>query len=140
MYGTSCVAKLPSNALLTETLLMKAPFDFSENRHIKSIVRPERVTEVRVHHCSFQPGYFTVNTDKEPITGSTTTNVLIDKIRINHYWSKDEDFFNNTKVPRRSKWQESQAVMFERVENCNQEIDGTILHFISSLRKMMGLF
>jgi hypothetical protein len=138
MYGTSGVATIPLHKLLTETLLMKAPKDFAENRHIKTIVRPERVVMCHVHHCLYQPGYFAVDTNKEMVEGPRSCKVLTDKIRINHYWSKDEEFFYSTKIARRKKWQESQEAMLQRVNNANQEEDKMMLRFVPALRKKMG--
>lgn len=134
MYGTSNVARIPDNKLLTETLLFKAPRDFSENLHIKSIVRPERVQICHVHHCIYQGDFFAVETNKEKISTPRSDKVLTDKMRINHYWSKDEDFFLKTKIARRKKWQESEEAMMQRVNNCNQELDTEMLRFVPELK------
>jgi len=137
MFGTSNIKEIPSDMLLTETLLMKAPQNFPENLHVKSIVRPERVLMCHVHHSVFQPGYFAVDTNKNEMAKARSSIVLVDKIRINHYWSRDEEFFYKTKIPRRKKWQEEERHMFERVNNCNQEIDTSMLRFAPRLRERM---
>lgn len=139
MYGTSFVKKIPENTLLTETLFMKAKTDFAENLHVKSIVRPERVLMARTHNCTYLPGYFAVDTNKEILQEPLSAKVHTDVMKIHHYWSKDEDFFLRTKISRREKWLEDRENMFERVNNCNQEQDQTMLRFTPMLRKKMGL-
>jgi len=136
MYGTSNVAKIPEGKLLIETLLYKAPKEYGENALIKSIVRPDRVKSCESPHCCYllQP-YSQVNENKEPFEGTTSPYVSIDKIRINHYWTRDEDFFNRVKIGRRQSWQEGTDGIINRKNNLNAEKDGAILRFVPQLRK-----
>lgn len=136
MYGTSFVKNLGSGHLLIEDLIYKAHFDYPENCHVKSIVRPEFVNEIgNPHFCDFLPGFFQVNANKESFFGPYSS-VLIDKIRINHYWTRDEYFFYRIKLARRSKWQDS--FVLKRAESLNQEIDTSIFKYVPRLKEILN--
>lgn len=130
MYGTSNVAKIPEDKLLIETLVLS---NGDGNDHFKSIVRPERVSYV----CS--PHYVIY---KEGICHCTPSNqgvippfVEIDKIRINHYWSRDEYYLNNIKIPRRLRWgTPPETCQLWGIIN-NGHYDQSIFRFINPLRK-----
>lgn len=135
MFGTSNVAKIESHELLTERLTLKAEENYNENLHVKSIVRPERVIEPpHVHYFEYQPGCYHVNTNGEPLPNSSrTASVLTDQAQINHYWTKDECFFFNQKVPRRLQWGDSMENIMSRLDTLNQIPDYSILRFVPQL-------
>lgn len=138
MFGTSNVPELKPHELLTENLVLKAPSDYHENLHIKSIVRPERVVEPpHVHYFEYQNGYFQVNSNKENFPKSQSPYVLIDKIQINHYWTKDETFFYKTKVPRRLEWADPMEVIKQRATTLNTVRDESIFRFLPQLKAKM---
>lgn len=133
MYGTSGVKTIPKNHLLIEDLVIKGETNYIENLHVKSIVRPEFVDHCsNPHFCVFKPGYFQVNSDKEPFIGPFT-RINVDKIRINHYWTRDEDFFYQVKLSRRSKWNDGGCI--ERANNLTKEVDTSIFKYIPLLKK-----
>jgi hypothetical protein len=135
MFGTSFVSKIPKNKLLIETLILKGPKDFVENKYVKSIVRPEAVASFEdVHIATYKAGFFHVNPNKE-ICKSRFVDINIDKIRINHYWSRDEDYFYNVKVSRRVAWDMPYAEIIHRMNSLNAETDTEILRFVPALRK-----
>lgn len=139
MYGTSHVEKIEPGQLMVELLTLKAPKDYTENQFVKSIVHPETVERISDPHFVFyKTGFFHINTDKFPIKKSIAPYVVIDKLRINHYWSRDEWFFYNFKCPRRQKWQEGFAGQVSRLDLINQEKDDIMLRFVPALRKAMG--
>lgn len=136
MYGTSGVKEILEGHLMIEDLVYKAPEEHVENKHIKSIVRPEYVTAVNnPHFCEFLPGFYQVNADKEPFVGPFS-EVHIDKVRINHYWTRDEGFFYHVKIPRRQKWGDS--VYIERANNINRVVDEAIFKYVPKLKEKMG--
>jgi len=49
--------------------------------------------------------------------------VYIDKIRINHYWTRDENFFWNIKVPRNDSWGGNHQTMMDLYNDMNAEYD-----------------
>jgi Glycosyltransferase family 92 len=136
MYGTSGVKKILPGHLLIKDLIYKAPAGYGENLHVKSIVRPEFVeANANPHCCIFLPGFYQVNSNKESFSGACSP-VQIDKIRINHYWTRDENFFYNVKLPRRQKWQDGACI--QRANILNQEVDTAIFKYVSRLQKALG--
>jgi hypothetical protein len=139
MYGTSHVSKIPKDKLLIETLHLKAPLDYAENFQVKSIIQPLKVKQcASPHFCFFLEGFYQVNADKERFEGSQTPGITLDKIRINHYWSRDKKFFYRIKVKRRETWQESLDRQLGRLKILNSEIDDeAIQRFVPLLKERM---
>lgn len=139
MYGTSGVAKVLPHELQIERLLLKAPSDYIENTYVKSIVQPRFVETVKDPHIvRYKSSYFQVNADRLRFSNSTSPYITIDKIRINHYWSRDEWFFYNVKCARRQKWQEGFDGQLNRLSALNQVFDDSILKYVPLLKHKMG--
>lgn len=137
MYGTSHIECIQPGHLMIEDLIYKAPTKYEENVHVKSIVRPKFVETVRnPHYCIFFPGYTQVTANKVPFSGPFTA-VQVDKLRINHYWTRDENFFNINKIPRRHLWQDNACL--ERANNLNHEVDKAIFKYVPRLKERMRL-
>lgn len=140
MFGTSGVPKIPSNQLMIETLVMKSHYDYEENKLTKSIVHPYAVKKINDPHIVvYKNKYFSVNEEKIPLHLAWTPYVSSTKIRINHYWSRDEWFFWNVKCARRQGWAEGFDGQVLRLSHLNEVYDGCILRFVPRLRKKMGL-
>lgn len=138
LFGTSNVKKIPSDKLMIEMLVMKAPPFSEENRFIKSIVRPEYVLEARVHEMKYKKPYKHVNSDKESFfCGGVSQRIAIDKIQINHYWTRDEDFFYTVKLKHRARC-ESKEDSEARKNSLSQVEDHSMDRFVEPLRKQMG--
>lgn len=138
MYGTAFVSNIPKGSLLIETLSRKAPLNYSGNKHVKSIVRPERVAYFPcAHYAAYTPKFFQVNADKEPFSGPFSPYIAIDKIRINHYWSRDEDFFKKVKIGRRNEFGDNEHNSMNQLNHLNAEEDTekSIFRFVDKLRK-----
>jgi Glycosyltransferase family 92 len=137
MYGTSHVSKIPENKLLIETLHLKAPVNHGENNLVKSIVQPSKVSScLNPHFCCFIPDFYQINENMEKFEGPVAPYVSVNKIRVNHYWSRDEDFFYRIKVPRRESWKDNLEGQIKRLNTLNSEPDdGAIQRFIPALRK-----
>ncbi len=59
------------------------------NTHVKTVLDPARVKSFRTaHHYSFLPGEVCVTENREVISSPVSKTVSIEKLRINHYWSK----------------------------------------------------
>lgn len=95
IYGTSHLKQIPEGKLLIESLLWKADMNYRKNRVVKTIVRPESVRYMRVHYADYKEGF-----RSWPQDGERESKVQIDQIRINHYWTRAEDFFYSTKNER----------------------------------------
>lgn len=64
----------------------------SENAHIKSIVQPSKVEAcTNPHYMQYANGARAVDENGQPIDGPFTAKVSVNKLRINHYWSKSEE-------------------------------------------------
>lgn len=133
MYGTSNVSKVPEDKLLIESLVLSS----GGSDHFKSIFRPERVAWIpSPHYVCYKEGYCHVTPDHGPVHPPF---IQIEKIRINHYWSRDEFYLNNVKIPRRAKWGTPPEVCLTWANNNNACYDPAILRFVEPLkRKMFG--
>lgn len=144
MYGTSSVPKIPADKTLIETLRYKGEKDYGENIHIKSIVRPECVTIQNwcdPHFFKKKGNYIQITENATAFDGPFTPFVSVNKLRINHYWSRDEDYFLNVKMGRRQSWNEGVDGQLVRLQNINRivEEDDPILRFVKPLRKRLGM-
>ncbi|WP_333679381.1 glycosyltransferase family 92 protein [Dyella sp.] len=64
----------------------------SENAHIKSIVQPSKVAACKnAHFMLYADNARAVDENGQPIDGPFTSRVSVNKLRINHYWSKSEE-------------------------------------------------
>jgi hypothetical protein len=128
MYGTSHLEELPPGKRMIECLLYKAPENHVANLHVKSIVQPQYVESYwSPHFPLLKSGHQQVNTDKVPFKGAYAPTVLIDKARINHYWTRTERYLREQKIPRRQKWQQSPAYVVQFAAELNQVEDKAIL-------------
>jgi len=130
-FGTSRVAKIPDDKLLIETLKLCVP---TGSDHFKSIILTKRVDHIcSPHYAIYKKGYRHFTPD-----GGLPPFIQIDKIRINHYWSRDEWFLHNIKIPRRKPWGTSEEVCILWAEASNGVEGSEILRFVEPLRKRMG--
>lgn len=133
VYGTSGVAAVPPDMLMIEVLLYKAPQEAPRNRYYKSIVRPMRVRWCgNPHFCEYQPGYWHVNAKGERFT-MDNKGVYVDRIRINHYWTRDEHYMYTFKVPRYQHWNNANGVI-EALAELNLVYDPSITKYLPALR------
>jgi hypothetical protein len=137
MFGTSFVFKIPDDKLLIETLLLNEGW---VNGAWKSIFRPERVDLdvsrgplLGPHAPKYLPGW-----EKAPLLD-------VQEIQCNHYWTRDEYYFYNFKIPRRAKWNLKEGTAKEWCENAAKNYNRStpagevILRFIPELRRRMHL-
>lgn len=143
MYGTSFVKKIPVDKLLIESLYLKANLNESSHYFVKSIVRPERVNKcVSAHSFSYVKPFFSVDSDKNFCGGRKAggpENILINQIRINHYWTRDENYFRNVKIANRKKRGWDLTLSMNRYNNFNKEKDISIFKYIEPLRQIIKI-
>ena len=135
MYGTSHVPKVGEDQLMVEMLVYKAEENHAHNFFVKSIVQPKCVKAItNPHYCKYKPQFFQVNENKERFENRRSPYVSVNKLRINHYWTRDEDFLYNVKIPR-SKifWRQKENVVLERNEQYNKVMDQAVSHLIPKL-------
>lgn len=122
VFGTSGIAKVPSDRLMIESLTMNG----GTNGLFKGIYRPKLIESIgNPHWANIKPG-------------KRASGFNPDRARINHYWGRDEDYFYKKKVPMREKWGGSKASCEAWNAGNNQAPDYTILRFVPELRRRMG--
>lgn len=128
VFGTSKISKIPEDKLLIETLVYSAS---GGSDHFKTICRPKHVSHVcSPHYVIYKEGYHHCTP-----SGQMPPFIEIDRIRINHYWSRDEWFLNNIKIPRRHLLGTPADVCRLWGEASNQTYDTAIFRFIDRLKK-----
>lgn len=139
LYGTSQVAKVDPGQLMIEQLVYKAPIDYVRHNHFKCIVQPACTIGCNnPHFCLYKEGLCHVSTDHEEL-GMYATHVLLDKLRINHYWTRDEDYVQRVKVPRYHKWTQNGEVVYYIIPDLNRIYDDAIAKYVPALRRRLGL-
>lgn len=134
-FGTSYVPKIPQDKLMIETLVLsghqpETPGTFPwEQGTFKSIVRPERTNSVENAHVALYNA------------GHSHVPLFHNLLQINHYWTKDDAFFNEVKVPRNARRGVPAETSISWAAAMNEEarISAPILRFVPALRKRMCL-
>lgn len=137
IFGTSGIKKIPADKLLIESLVKCSDKSYACNRFVKSIVRPERVANfTSAHQANYIEGYYSVNTDRFPCQEDKSCYILWNKLILNHYWTRDEDFFYNVKVQRQLTWggKPHPESLFREM---NAHHDETILRYVPLLKKIL---
>lgn len=143
-YGSTNVYQVPANKLMTNLLIMKAHEQYWLNKWGKSIIRPQKVSGISIHVPNVLPGCFQVTEDKQPyFHGGTfeqplSYTVSVSKVRINHYWTRDEKFFYEVKLPRYQKWGTPRQDAMGRYLEMNKVQDPIIRRFTPQMNLLMG--
>jgi Glycosyltransferase family 92 len=130
-FGTSHVPRLSASDLLTERMVLKWKFVKGYEMLGKSIVKPHRVLRPNIHNCELLPEYEYVDSNPRMEDESP-------EIKLHHYWTRDEHFFFNEKLPRTAKikgWEINQERIeyFKRLFNDVQ--DDSMKRFLPELRR-----
>lgn len=139
LFGTSHCARIPDNQLLIETLLMQTPVQSEVNTYCKSIVRPEKVKYCKdPHSVIYYPWSYSLDPNKKvfPWKFHKSHPIDIDKIRVNHYWSRDEEFFYTHKLSRYENWGNHKQTCIKRNDEANQLLNEDILQWLPQLREL----
>lgn len=137
-YGTSYLPKIPDGKLLIESLTRRTHLGHPWNANCKTICKPSKVKYFHVHGADYVTGSY----DYASNGRHGMQAPVLDQIRVNHYWTRAEDFMLNVKAPRRAKFTGHEWSQFEIdqiMEHTNEVEDNIILKFIPKLRKKMGL-
>jgi len=139
MYGTSNVASIPEGKLMIEQLVNRARDRHPQHFYYKSIVRPECVFRGGIHASVYKPTFIEVNAIKQRMT-DLKNGIHVKEIRINHYTTRDEAYYNSIKLPRLLARDKSLSKpLLDKYKNELSEVyDTTILRFVPKLRKRMG--
>ena len=110
------------------------------NQTIKSIVDPTRTRSARNPHCFNYSRGGAVDENYTPVSRAETSGVSVNRLRVNHYFSKSQQECRakfargraDAQVSR--KWEE-----FLLSDQClNSETDEAILRFVEPLEKALG--
>jgi hypothetical protein len=133
-YGTSGIGRLNKDYPMIGQLVMKMEAHHPWNRFCKSIVQPLHVEySISPHHCAYKKGHRAVVANLKKCTGEKSKAVEISDIRINHYWTRDESYFYNTKIARHQKWGNDVTNLLELASQMNSEFDGIMFRFLPKL-------
>lgn len=139
-FGTSGVEDIPPGVCMIELLVHRSENSFSENKWIKSIVQPSRVAGCYCpHFFVYHSPYFAVD-ENEKKTIFFNESRPIEKIRINHYWTRTEKYFFANKIDSRLKRRPdfTANLVLEIGKHCNARFDTVILRHLDNLRSAMG--
>lgn len=141
-FGTSHVKEIPHGCLMIELLTHCSEPDSADNLFIKSIVQPRYVEEgISGHSFRYKQGKLAVDAGRQRVSRNMSKRILLDQIRINHYWTRTENYFKLFKIPSRYKRRNAfDAKKMKRIAKaCNRSSDTTILQFVVPLKKAMNL-
>ncbi len=121
------------------TRVMK-DYDNVINRHIKSIVDPDKVIDIyNPHYAEYKKSQHAVNENLEIIDGPFTNSYSIKKIRINHYYTKSAEEYLN-KIERGRATVKSKRDFDEQSVNFREyTYDYVIQKYVSELKKIMNI-
>jgi hypothetical protein len=137
MFGTSNVNEIPKNTLLIESLTM-CNLSAGANIHVKSIVCPEKIKHMSIHFAdSFDNNSFQVTADKIQFSGPFSPLVALNKLRINHYWTRDKKWLFEVKIERRKRYDSTITTesILQATQELNKEHDTVILKYKDTLQK-----
>lgn len=139
MFGTAGVEMILPREIMISKLIKRASLNYLRNYVYKSIVQPDYVVDcTHPHFCNYLPNYWHVHTNREIPDALPSKYLCIDKIRLHHYWTKDEKFFREVKVPRYQLWFGSSEEYSNHIKNeLNTEEDLSMLRFVDRLREAM---
>jgi len=125
VFGTSFVKKIPENQLLIENLVLNGG---PGKNHYKTIIQPSKVQDIlNPHFAVYKKGFEHVAVPQS-------------ELQINHYWTRDEWYLFNFKIPRREKWGTSSEISVQWATASNNDTNEgkVILRFVEQLRRLMN--
>lgn len=105
MFGSSGVQELGPNQLQIKHFIYRAPDSCSAHSLVKSIVQVRKTDAVDIHLACYQGGEQPVYANHTRYDQKNLPGVPpIEKIRLNHYWWRSENYFHRVKWPRYMVW------------------------------------
>ncbi len=115
VFGTSNVEKIEKNESMLRKLVYSSKLSYIDNKWSKCIVRTSMTDSCgSPHHCRMLPGSKTILLDRS-------------EARINHYWTRDNDFLMNGKIARYQQWGSDPSYILEKAKQLNEVFDDSIL-------------
>jgi hypothetical protein len=138
MFGPSGHKTKPSG-LQIEAYKKRNKIDAEVNRHVKMVVRPERVEKGRdPHSMFFKDGFYAVNEKKILVEGSFSAPVSTEIVQINHYFTRTTEEYK-VKISKGDPngAEPKDMRLFEATERDAVEDDVCALKFASHLRAVL---
>ncbi|NJO79379.1 MAG: glycosyltransferase family 92 protein [Cyanobacteria bacterium RM1_2_2] len=139
MFGTSGHGVRPAG-LQIENFTKRAETDFAENRHIKSIVRPDRVLPPADPHFFSCKDGVTVTENHLPLSSALTDSVSVGKLRINHYFTRSREDMHQKMLRGRADNGTSRNWEFMEYTDRNEVEDLTIQRFLPQLKQAIEAY
>jgi hypothetical protein len=122
-FGTSHIQKIADKTSMLAQLTLRSKDDDIANDSYKSIVQPKYVeTCNHPHFCIMK-------------ANSKELDALREEIRINHYWTRDNEFLMNVKVARYKKWGSDPSNILKRAAAFNEVYDDLMLKHLKKHEK-----
>lgn len=92
MFGSSGLEHMPTRGGVLDSYLWRASEGMASNRCIKTVVDPRRAFEFHhVHYPKYFEPYHSISETGERVDGWEYRNDHIEKLRVNHYFTKSKD-------------------------------------------------
>lgn len=140
LFGSSSVEVLDPSDLMTERMTKRAPLSFGNPPVYKLIVRPTHVKYcLTPHRCVYKSHRWAVDTHKRKIKGDETRKFHFDRLKIHHYWSRDQKYMKDVKVPQYIGWGVHQGDVYNAASLLNFQHDMEMLRFSDRIKKRLGI-
>jgi hypothetical protein len=109
------------------------------NRHVKSIVQPAATVRcLSAHRCEYRHG-LAVDENGYPIHGDATKSLSLERLRINHYYTRSEEELRaKLEVPRADYGQARPGTWEVAKDEYNDEHDDLITAYAPQVRAALG--
>ncbi len=95
-FGTSGHILRPKDAVTKAYLRSQGV----PNRHVKLLLQPSKTVKFTSSHVAeYKDGLFAVNERKERVEGAKSEPATVERVRINHYWTRSVEDFLMRKMP-----------------------------------------
>ena len=141
MFGTSGIKQIPDDKLVIESLTRRAQTDEPTNHYVKTISRAERIRRCKDPHAMiYDIGFKQVNTKKMPMYSSMSSSLIDYRLRINHYWTGDENYFWQRRVKAAKECNDLIALdeLNRRSRDYNAVEDTAIQRFVPQVKARLA--
>lgn len=144
LFGSSGEVKADYSRGVLERFTRRAPKDRAPdgkgNAHIKTISNPRKINVVaQSHFQNYFEGFYSVNENGGSPTRAFNYPVTVEKIALNHYFTKSREEFLLKRERGRPDTNIKYALEQFELYNCNEEFDDGILKYRAARVKNFSL-
>jgi len=130
MYGTSNIFEIDIKQTMIKQLVFR---ENAGNIHVKTIVQTKCASHfINPHYAILKLNYIQVTENKETISGPFSNYYSGNKLRINHYWTRDQKFFLEEKMKRHKAWWNNEYI---EIDHLSSVLDDDIYKVFQKLKK-----